>query len=489
MNQIKEYCGVIGIYSKKDMNISPMLISGLQSEQHRGQEAWGIAFPKKIYKKLGLVIEAFQAEGSELIEEFKGRAGIGHVRYSTKGDTTLDNAHPIRVDSFSIAHNGTISNFKELLKQVEKNGLSLEASKTDTEIMAYRLLQFLKEEKDWFEAFKALGKEVDGAFSFTIISDSGELIAGRDGKGFRPLCIGWENNDLIKSSFYAVASESCVIDYLNARFNRNMEFIDIEPGTIVKITDEGLEKYKFINESSHAHCPFEYTYFANPSSFIEGINVYLARENCGRELAKKYESEIEGDVVIPVPDTSKPAAIGFAEEIGLPYREGLIKDRYRRRGSLRSFIEPSKRERIIREMIPIKPVISGKKIVVIDDSIVRGTTSREIVRRLKSAGAKKIQWFVTFPPIRYPCYQGIDFPTREELIAATVCEEKCDLNEVNAKVGEYMGVDLLGYNDLYGLSRGIGLPKSELCLACTTGDYNCLKHKPEFKSRAEMKGE
>jgi amidophosphoribosyltransferase len=489
MKQVKESCGVLGIYSKKDLNISSMLISGLQSQQHRGQEAWGVAFPKKIYKKLGLVIEAFQVEGGVLTDKFKGRAGIGHVRYSTKGDTTLSNAHPIRVKSFSIAHNGTIPNFKELLKQVEKNGLSLDASKTDTEIMAYRLLQLLKEEKDWFEAFKALGKEVDGSFSFTIISDSGELIAGRDGKGFRPLCIGWENNDLLKSSFFAIASESCVIDYLNARFNRSMEFIDVEPGTVIKINDEGLEKCKFINGGGHAHCPFEYTYFANPSSFIEGKNVYLARENCGRELAKKYRCEVDGDVVIPVPDTSKPAAIGFAEEIGLPYREGLMKDRYRRRGNLRSFIEPSKRERIIREMIPIKPVISKKKLVVIDDSIVRGTTSKEIVRRLKNAGAKKIQWFVTFPPIKYPCYQGIDFPTREELVAASVCKEECELNKINEKVGEYMGVDFLGYNDLDELSRGIGLPKNELCLACTTGDYSCLKHKPEFKSRSEMKGE
>ncbi|HID17222.1 TPA: amidophosphoribosyltransferase [Candidatus Bathyarchaeota archaeon] len=489
MKESKEACGVLGIYAKDGSNVSPMLISGLQSQQHRGQEAWGIAVPSKVYKRLGLVLEGFQAEGNRLIERFGSKVGIGHVRYSTKGVTTLENAHPIRVGGFSIAHNGTISNFDELYALVKEGGINLDPSRTDTEIVAYRLSQLLNEEKDWFDAFKALGKEVDGAFSFTIISDSGELIIGRDGRGFRPLCIGWEDEDKLKASFHAAASESCAIEYLNARFDRCMEFSDVEPGAVLKLTDEGLETYRFIGYERHAHCPFEYTYFANPSSYVEGINVYQARENCGRELAKMYLDDVDGDVVIPVPDTSRPAAIGFAEEAGLPYREGLMKDRYRRKGSLRSFIEPSKRERIVREMIPIRSIISGKKLVIVDDSIVRGTTSMEIVRRLKSSGAKKIQWFVTFPPIQHPCYQGIDFPTREELIVPRICGGECEVDEANEKVGGYMGVDFLGYNDADALSRGIGLPIAELCLSCATGDYSCLRRKPVFKSRPEMKGE
>ena len=331
---------------------------------------------------------------------------------------------------------------------------------------------------------------MDGAFCFTVVTKDGEILAFRDRRGFRPLCIGIEKNGH-RSNLYVIASESCVIDYLNARFNRTMEAFDVEPGTMIKINEGGIEYQRFSDETIHAHCSFEYSYFANPSSYLEGINIYEARENCGKEIAKMYEDDIAGDVVIPIPDTARPTAIGFSEKTGILLREGLMKDRYRKRGSLRSFIEPAptERERIIREMIPIKPSIQGKRVIVIDDSIVRGTTSKEIVRRLRAFGAKKIQWYLAFPPIQYPCYQGIDFPTKEELLVPNLCSDGADLNEINDKVGNFLDVDYCGYIDLPHLCKGIGLARKELCASCVTGDYSCLKNKPKFRTREEMKGQ
>ncbi|MEM2964895.1 MAG: amidophosphoribosyltransferase [Candidatus Bathyarchaeia archaeon] len=486
MLTLKESCGVMGIYSFEDLQLVRMLVSGLQSQQHRGQEAWGIGVPGRVYKKMGMVLEGYTEDVQRILRGFKGSCGIGHVRYSTKGISSLSNAHPIQVEDFSIAHNGTIPNYHEIALKIKSSGQTPSSHATDTELAAIRLRQIYGETRDWFEAFKRLGSELDGAYNFTIVTDEGELIAVRDGRGFRPLCVGWEDSQS-DSSLYVIASESCVIDYINARFDRRLCFRDVEPGSVVKVSREGCECRKIFEEKRHAHCPFEYTYFANPSSYIEGINVYEARENCGRMLAKMYEEEVKGDVVIPIPDTARPAAIGFSEESGIPHREGLMKDRYRRKGSLRSFIEPSKRVTIVREMIPIKPVIEGKDVIVVDDSIVRGTTSREIVRRLKAAGAKRIQWYLTFPPIQYPCYQGIDFPAREELIVPKVSGRDCTVEEANELIKKYLRVNRLGYIDRENLSRGVGLPLSDLCTSCVTGDYSCLKNKPIFRSRREMK--
>jgi amidophosphoribosyltransferase len=486
MSTIRESCGVLGVYSFEDLQVVRMLVSGLQSQQHRGQEAWGIGVPGKVYKMMGLVLDGYSEDVERVLSGFKGSCGIGHVRYSTKGISSLSNAHPIQVEGFSIAHNGTISNYHEIALKIKSSGQTSSSHVTDTELAAIRLRQIHGEVGDWFEAFERLSSELDGAYNFTIVTDEGELIAVRDGRGFRPLCVGWEG-DQSGSNLYVIASESCVIEYINARFDRRLCFRDVEPGSVVKVSGEGYECRKIFEESQHAHCPFEYTYFANPSSYIEGINVYEARENCGRMLAKMYEEEVKGDVVIPIPDTARPAAIGFSEEAGIPHKEGLMKDRYRRKGSLRSFIEPSKRISIVREMIPIKPIIEGKDVIVIDDSIVRGTTSKEIVRRLKTAGAKRIQWYLTFPPIQYPCYQGIDFPTREELIAPRVCKGDCTVEEANESIKKYLGVNWVGYIDLENLSKGIGLPVNDLCNSCATGDYSCLKSKPIFKSRREMK--
>ena len=243
----------------------------------------------------------------------------------------------------------------------------------------------------------------------------------------------------------------------------------------------------FAESPRHYHCPFEYTYFSHPSSTIEGHNVYETRRQLGRVLARKYP--FNADVVIPVPDSARPAALGYSEESGIPMEEGLMKDRYRKKGNLRSFIEPTdkSREEIVKEIITIKPVVEGKRVIVVDDSIVRGTSSKNIIRALRDAGAKKVYMVVTFPPIRHPCYMGIDFPTRGELLANRIDGEDMAISELNKKVANEIGVDGLGYNDIEGLTKGIGLRQDEMCFACVTGNYLGLKKNPVVRTREEMK--
>ena len=478
---MQEHCGVIGIFSFEEHNIVPMLLLGLESLQHRGQEAWGIAVPgAPPFKRSGIVSQSVEKE-SKRIAELNGKVGIGHVRYSTTAKSTLRNAHPIRIGShpheysFCIAHNGTLE--RELLIEcLSEEGVSSPQGKTDTELMGLGLYKNLKEGKSWVESFEDLNPYLNGSFSAIILTAKGELIAARDEKGFRPLCLGWHE----ETSSYIVASESCALDILGAKLIR-----DIEPGEIIKINKEGLTSERFSVQERHAHCPFEYTYFANPSSRIEGINVYMARKNIGRLLAEIYP--LDGDIVVPVPDSARPAALGYAEKSGIPFEEGLMKDRYRKKGSWRSFIEPKKREDVVSNIMTIKEAVDGKRIILIDDSIIRGTSSRIIVgKKLKSA--KEVSLLLTFPPVMYPCYAGIDFPTQKELLAYRVCKGIKDLDEINRRIAKHIGVSFLGYNSVEGLSRGIGIPLSQLCLSCTTGDYSCLKRKPRFKTRKEMKG-
>jgi amidophosphoribosyltransferase len=474
---LKEHCGVLGVYSLKGRIVSSMLLIGLEALQHRGQESWGIAVPDhEPHKRMGLVFQDYEETYRE-IGRLEGSVGIGHVRYSTTARSTLENAHPIEIGSskkFFMAHNGTLDR-DPLMAHLKEEGLSPLRSMTDTELMGLGLHQLLKSGKDWVEAFELLNSQLNGSFSLVILTSEGDLIGARDDCGFRPLCLGWQED----TSSYVIASESCALDCLRAELIR-----DIKPGEMVKIGKNGLETYQFSKRERHAHCPFEYTYFAHPSSVIEGVNVYYARKNIGKELARKYP--IDGDVVIPVPDSARPSALGYSEASGISFEEGLMKDRYRRKGSLRSFIEPEKREEVVFNINPIRGAIVGKRVILIDDSIVRGTSSKILVRdKLKSA--ETVSLLIDFPPIRYPCYMGIDFPTQEELLAYRVCKATQSLEELNGKVGKEIGVNFLGYNDVEGLSKGIGLPKEELCLACTAGDYGCLKYKPNFKTREEMK--
>ena len=350
-----EHCGVVGIFSFEGHNVVPMLLLALESLQHRGQEAWGIAVPgAPPFKRAGIVSQYVEKKPKH-IAELNGKVGIGHVRYSTTAKSTLRNAHPIRIGShlhehgFCIAHNGTLE--RELLIEcLSEEGISSPQGKTDTELMGLGLYRNIKQGKSWVESFEALNPYLNGAFSTVILTSKGELIAARDEKGFRPLCLGWHE----ETSSYIVASESCALDIIGARLIR-----DIEPGEIIKINKEGLTSERFSVQERHAHCPFEYTYFANPSSRIEGINVYMARKNIGRLLAEMYP--LDGDIIVPVPDSARPAALGYSERSGIPFEEGLMKDRYRKKGSWRSFIEPKKREDVVSNIMTIKEAVDGRK--------------------------------------------------------------------------------------------------------------------------------
>ncbi len=475
---VKENCGIIGIYSLKNEPVAERIVKGLSALQHRGQESWGIAVPgEPIVKGLGL-IGVGAATNARKILRLQGNRGIGHVRYSTRGRTTLDNASPMEIKGeFAIAQNGTVANTEDVAPLVTGEFPILDES-NDTRLAGYRLLQHYHREHDWTRAFNKLSKELSGSYCFMILTKEGEVLAARDESGFRPMCLGYDE----ESKTNIVASESCALTALHADFVQ-----DVQPGELVRLNEKGITVTRFAESPRHYHCPFEFTYFAHPSSNIEGHNVYETRRQLGRVLARKYP--FHADVVIPVPDSARPAALGYSEESGIPMEEGLMKDRYRKKGNLRSFIEPTdeSREEIVREIITIKPVVEGKRVVVVDDSIVRGTSSRNIVQALRDAGAKKVYMVVTFPPIRHPCYMGIDFPTREELLANRVDGDTLSIPELNKKVGNEIGVDGLGYNDLDGLTKGIGLREDEMCFSCVTGNYLGLKKNPIIRTREEMK--
>jgi len=480
MRKFQEHCGVIGIYSLDGHNVVPMLIAGLESLQHRGQESWGIAVNgQPPFKRTGIVSQSVERE-LEYITSLSGNVGIGHVRYSTTARSTLRNAHPLQIGepsskhSFLVAHNGTLER-DILIETLKDGGYTPPDGITDSELMGVALYKNLEKGRSWAEAFDALNPYLNGSFSTAILTSRGELVGARDDRGFRPLCLGRHD----ETSSYIIASESCALEILGARLVR-----DVQPGEIVSVKKEGLEEENFSVQEEYAHCPFEYTYFAHPSSSIDGVNVYVARKNIGRFLADKYP--VDGDIVVPVPDSARPAALGYSEMSGIPFEEGLMKDRYRKKGSWRSFIEPEKREDVVSNITAIGEAVHAKRVILIDDSIVRGTSSRIIVGK-KLKNAKEVSLLLTFPPIMYPCYAGIDFPTQEELLAYKVCGNMKDLDEINRKVAEHIGVSFLGYNDVENLSRGVGTPKCQLCLSCATGDYSCLKHKPRFKTREEMK--
>jgi amidophosphoribosyltransferase len=474
----REACGIVGAFSTKGADVVPKLLKGLEALQHRGQESWGIAVAgRPVFKKMGLAFNWFNY--AQDLAGYKAAAGIGHVRYSTKGRSNLDNAQPVQIGTeFSIAHNGTIVNAEQLARAVSVDYKG--RCGTDTKAAGYRLLQFLRKENDWFWAFERVSKELVGAYSFVILNKRGEVFAIRDPRGYRPLCLGYHD----KSHTYIAASESCALTAVDAEFIR-----DIEPGEMVRLggPKKGLESFRFAPRSDPAYCSFEYTYFAHPSSRVNGVSVYEARKRVGRTLAKRFKTK--GNVVIPVPDSARPAALGYSVESGIPMDEGLMKDRYRRKGSMRSFIEPkqSGREEVVKRIIPIREAIEGKDVIVIDDSVVRGTSSRIIVDSLKKAGAKRVKMVVTFPPIAYPCYMGVDFPSRDELLAYQVANGDDSISTIGKKVGKAIGVEEFHYNDVDGLSQAIGLPQSSLCFACITGDYSKLGISPNFKTKKEMR--
>jgi len=479
MPKVRENCGVVGIYSLSGTNVIPMAIDALRALQHRGQEAWGLAIPsKEPLKRIGLVT-ASSSDFKKIAEEYASPCVIGHVRYSTIGKSSLGNAQPLRVKDLCVAHNGTIANVRELSNLV--GGCSFTPQNaSDTLVAAQRLVDLISEKGQVGRALSVLKNEMVGSYCFTFISDDNSVYAARDPKGFRPMVLGHKESD----DTYIVASESSALSSVGAELQRN-----VSPGELIRMSKGGIETERFSDDASRAHCSFEFTYFAHPSSNMEGTNIYVARKNIGRFLARKFPLT-DADLVIPVPDSARPAALGYAQELGISFDEGLLKDRYSKKGPLRSFIEPHQSDRveINRWIIPITEIIRGKHVVVIDDSLVRGTSSRAIIKALRRAGARRISMVITYPPIKFPCYAGIDFPSQEELATFANGKELSD-EKLTDMVRRSIGADFLGYNDAENLANAVGIPADSMCFTCSSGNYDSLGITPEFKTRQEMKGE
>ena len=436
---MREKCG---IFAAKTENAPKKAYYALMALQHRGQESAGISVWKYKIRTLagrGLVSEVFK--GKELTK-LRSNIAIGHVRYSTSG--ALNETQPIETSccgkEIAVAHNGTLTNFLPLRREYEKRGVKFRYS-VDSELLGISFLCHLKETGDEFEAMREVFNEVRGAYSVAFLFD-GKILVARDPVGFRPLSYGRGDGH------YFASEDSALRLFVD-------EIRDVRPGEAFLISDD-IENKVLVKERHH-HCVFEYIYFARPDSVLDDVSVYKARVRMGMELA--IESPADVDVVIPVPDSGRAAALGFSQISGIPYAEGLIKNRY----IGRTFIMPGQFYRELKvklKLSPVREVIDGKRVVLIDDSIVRGTTMRRIVGLLRRAGAREVHVRIASPPIRYPCYMGIDIPTRHELIAAFGNVEK---------VRKAIDADSLAYLSVEGLKRAVG--KEELCLACLTGYY------------------
>lgn len=450
---LKEECGVFGIYNNGSIEDSGKIVYyGLYSLQHRGQESCGIAVMDDItvkqYKDMGLVPDVFS---NDILEKLTGKIAIGHVRYSTAGDSIVQNAQPLvsryLKGALAISHNGNLVNAYELREKFESEGFIFQTS-IDSEVIATVIAKERVKQPSVEAAVSKMMEIVDGAYSLLVMSPK-KLIACRDPHGFRPLCIGKLDDSFI------VASESCALDAVGAKFVR-----DVEPGEIVVIDENGMRSITtHCKKVESSLCIFEYIYFARPDSRIDGVSVYEARLRAGRQLAKEHP--VEGDIVIGVPDSGLVAAIGYAEESGIPYGMGLIKNRY----IGRTFISPtqSKREHGVRvKLNALKENIEGKRVVLIDDSIVRGTTIRRLVKILKEAGAKEIHMRVTAPPFLWPCYYGTDVPSRDKLIAVNHTVEEI------AKISELDSLGYLGLENLANIAEGCNC---KFCDSCFSGKY------------------
>lgn len=443
-----EECGVFGIYGP-NLDVSRVTFFGLYALQHRGQESAGIASTDgstiAVRRNLGLVSQAFDEED---IGNLPGFAAIGHTRYSTAGSTLQCNAGPMYVETdlgpIAIAHNGNLTNAVPLREELEARGETFETT-TDSEILA-RVIA-LSEGETIPDKIRAAMPKMVGAFSLAVLAQN-ELYAVRDPVGIRPLCIG------VLDEGYVVASESCALMTVGADFVR-----EVQPGEIIRIDANGFESYGIGAPQSHALCLLELVYFARPDSEIMGERLHMMRQNMGRQLAR--EAPVEADVVVGLPDSATPAAIGFAQESGIPFSEALIKNRY----IGRTFIQPNQRMRqqSVRLKFNVLPeVVRDKRVVLVDDTIVRGTTSRPIVDLVRNAGAREVHMRVHAPPIMWPCYLGVDLAKREELIAARL---------TIPQIAEHIGVDSLEYLSLDGLISAIGKGNNRFCHACMTGKY------------------
>ena len=444
----KHYCGVFGIYGHP--NAAELTYYGLYALQHRGQESAGIVTSDgkqfRVHKGMGLVSQIFNGE---VLHNLVGSIALGHTRYSTTGSSHLRNAQPLTVDcvrgQIAIAHNGNLTNASQLREELESKG-SIFQTTVDSEIILHLMAQptLGGHENNLIQTVR----RIEGAYSLAILTEQ-ELIGVRDPHGFRPLCIGKVGDA------YVLASETCALDLIHAKFIR-----DVEPGEIVIINKDGLRSIQaFPTHERRAFCIFEYVYFARPDSTIANRNVYKVRVEMGRQLAREFP--IEADVVVPVPDSGNCAALGYHLESGIEYQMAFVRNHY----VGRSFLQPSQliRDFNVRVKLNLIPeLVKGKRVIIVDDSIVRGTTCKARVNNLKEAGAKEVHVLVSCPPHMNPCVYGIDFPDRSKLMAANY-----SLDEIR----KYINADSLGYLSQEGLVNATGLPKESFCMACYDGNY------------------
>ena len=468
-DKLRDECGVVGIYlnppkqgepekkeyvaySASDFNAATQAYYALYALQHRGQDSVGIAVSNgediSIHKAMGTTAEVFKPEH---LEALKGNIACGHVRYATAGSASLENAQPLllksRLGAVAVAHNGQLVNYEQLREMLEDSGSTF-SSTSDTEVILKLIAKSYK--KGLERALTDTIQMIKGSFAL-IVSTEKCLIGARDPNGIRPLCLGKVENGWI------LASETCAIDSVNGTYVR-----DIQPGEIVIINEDGVLSFEFGERTSKRTCVFEYVYFARPDSIIDGIPVTEAREKMGACLAR--ESGVPADVVIGVPDSGIGAAQGYAKEAGIPYASGIIKNKY----IGRTFIAPTQRERenmVFVKLNAVKSVVNGKRVVVIDDSIVRGTTSRRLVQILRRAGAKEVHFRISSPPVKFPCYFGINTPTRGELISSIHSEEE---------ICKEIGADSLAFISAEGMleaCRECNPEQYGFCKGCFTGEY------------------
>ncbi|MGI8407364.1 MAG: amidophosphoribosyltransferase [Actinomycetota bacterium] len=451
----RDKCGVMGIFAPGE-DVARLAYYGLYALQHRGQESAGIAISDGqnvvVYKELGLVSQVFD---ELVLKSLQGHLAIGHVRYSTTGSSSWENAQPTykssTVGQIARAHNGNLVNpvrLKTLLEAAGGDPTPMNArlaSSSDTDIVAAHIARAT--EGDLKAAILKTLPLLSGAYSFTMMSES-RLFGARDPQGFRPLCIG-----RLEGGGWVLASETCALDLLGARFIR-----DVEPGELVTIDESGIVSERFA-EVKHAACIFEHVYFARPDSTLMGQNVYATRYRMGQRLAK--EAPVIAELIMPVPDSGVPAAQGFAQGSGIVYGEGFVKNRY----VGRTFIQPTQAMRqlgIRMKLNPVREMIEGKRCVVIDDSIVRGNTTRQIVAMLRDAGAREVHMRISSPPIKWPCFYGIDMPDQDDLIGA---------NMTVAEIERHIGADSLASLSVEGMVEATRIPGEDFCTACFTSDY------------------
>jgi amidophosphoribosyltransferase len=461
----KHFCGVAGMTLTVDC--VNLLRKGLRVIQHRGQESAGISIFDgriKTVRGMGLVHEVLNQRS---LANIRGNCGIGHVRYSTTGTSSAENCAPISVTTLhgdiSLAHNGDIVNSDKLRQKLQGEGWAF-LTTTDSEIIVRLMATEISQNPDPIRAIKNTMKMIDGAYSMTVQVNS-RVFGVRDPYGFRPLALGRLHYG------YALASESCVFEVLQGEMVR-----DVAPGEIIEITPHSYQSHSVPAMPNRAHCMFEWVYFARPDSIVDGVEVYEARKKLGQILAR--EQPVEADVVVPIPDSGRAHAMGYAEASGIPYEEGFMKNRYVER----TFILPeqsAREEGVALKLNPIRSSIDGKRVILVDDSIVRGTTMRRIIQMTRRAGAKEVHVRIGCPPVKAPCYYGVDMKTREQFAAT---------NRSVPEIAKLITADSLGYTSLQGLVKALGITETELCMACLTGEYptNVPGEKTRFQQKLDV---